>query len=344
MDSLSQIALGSAITVAVIGRRAGFSRAAAWGAVAGTLPDLDALIDFGDPILNMVRHRAESHSLFYLSLAAPLLGALISAIHGQRALVGRWVLAIWLALFTHPLLDWFTVYGTQLLQPFTDHPFGLGSVFIIDPAFTLPLLLGLAGTALLSRSRRCWRPGPNAIGLALAGLYLGWSAAAQQHVSTIARQHLPADDRSTDRRLLVTPAPFNTLLWRLVVVTPTHYHEGWYSLFDPAPAIRWQAYDRGAALMARHLTHPGAARIAAFSHGFFSMNERDGRIFVTDLRMGQEPYYAFRFDLGPAGQDAVSTLIQLRPPIDRGLPWLWQRMLGNATLDPLHRLGVEWTH
>lgn len=339
MDSLSQIALGSAITVAVIGRKVGFARAAAWGAVAGTLPDLDALIDFGDPILNMVRHRAESHSLLYLSLAGPLLGALISRIHGQRALLGPWMLAIWLALFTHPLLDWFTVYGTQLLQPLTDHPFGLGSVFIIDPAFTLPLILGLTGTAFLSRSR--WRPGPNAVGLALAVLYLGWSAIAQQHVSEIARQHLPADAQGADQRLLVTPAPFNTVLWRLLVVTPTHYHEGWYSLLDPKPAIRWQAHDRGAVLMARHLTHPGATRIAAFSHGFFSMDERDGRIFITDLRMGQEPYYAFRFDLGPAAREPVSKLIQLRPPIDRGLPWLWRRMMGDSTLEPLHRIGVE---
>ena len=66
MDSLTQIALGSAVAVAVMGRRTSVRRSAAWGAVAGTLPDLDVLIDHGDALLDMVLHRAESHSLFYL--------------------------------------------------------------------------------------------------------------------------------------------------------------------------------------------------------------------------------------------------------------------------------------
>ena len=62
MDSLSQIALGSAVGVAVMGRRTAVWKAALWGAIGGTLPDLDAFIDHGDAILNMTRHRAESHA------------------------------------------------------------------------------------------------------------------------------------------------------------------------------------------------------------------------------------------------------------------------------------------
>ena len=71
MDSVTQIALGAAVGVAVMGRRTAVWKSALWGAVAGTLPDLDAFIDHGDAILNMTRHRAESHALFYLTLAAP---------------------------------------------------------------------------------------------------------------------------------------------------------------------------------------------------------------------------------------------------------------------------------
>ncbi|MEY3520684.1 MAG: hypothetical protein RLZZ177_1399, partial [Pseudomonadota bacterium] len=61
MDSLSQLALGAAVSVAVMGRRTAVWKSALWGAVAGTLPDLDVLIDQGDVIRNMVLHRAESH-------------------------------------------------------------------------------------------------------------------------------------------------------------------------------------------------------------------------------------------------------------------------------------------
>ena len=61
MDSLSQIALGAAVGMATLGRRTALWKAALWGAVAGTLPDLDVFIDHGDPVRNIVLHRAENH-------------------------------------------------------------------------------------------------------------------------------------------------------------------------------------------------------------------------------------------------------------------------------------------
>jgi inner membrane protein len=133
---------------------------------------------------------------------------------------------------------------------------------------------------------------------------------------------------------LVTPAPFNTLLWRLVATTPTQYFEAHYSLFDASPRIRWSAYDKGAALMARYGQEPSVARIAAFSHGFFRLSESAGHLFVTDLRMGQEPVYTFHFDLGnTADRDLASqspTLQSQRPNLATALPWLWRRMWGKA--------------
>ncbi len=75
MDSLTQLVLGASVTVAVMGRRTAVWKAALWGGVAGTLPDLDALIDHGDAVLNMVLHRAESHSLLFLTLLALCMGS-----------------------------------------------------------------------------------------------------------------------------------------------------------------------------------------------------------------------------------------------------------------------------
>ncbi len=90
MDSLTQITLGAAVGVAVMGRRTAVWKAALWGGIAGTLPDLDVFVDHGDAVLNMVRHRGESHSFFYLTLffaAARLAGR--PGIHGEGALFGR---------------------------------------------------------------------------------------------------------------------------------------------------------------------------------------------------------------------------------------------------------------
>ena len=49
MDSLTQIALGAAVGTAVLGRKVG-ARAALWGAAVATLPDLDVLFPYGDPV------------------------------------------------------------------------------------------------------------------------------------------------------------------------------------------------------------------------------------------------------------------------------------------------------
>lgn len=333
MDSLTQIALGSAVTLAVMGRRTAAWKPALWGAIAGTLPDLDAFIDHGDAVLNMVLHRGESHALFYLTLFAPLLAWGVSRLHGEGALWRRWWLALWLALVTHPLLDTMTVYGTQLLLPFSNHPFGVGSVFIIDPAYTLPLIVGVVWA--LSVPRTGFRA--NAIGLLLSSAYLAWSVAAQHHVAQVARDSLRQQGIAADR-LLVTPAPFNTVLWRVVAMGPTQYAEGHYSLFDEGTTIDWRRYPRGAALAERHAGVEGLRRMAAFTHGFFRVLEDDGRLYVTDLRMGQEPHYTFHFDLGTEAERAngprASRLQGMRIDVAQGLDWLWRRLWGEPVAPP----------
>ena len=334
MDSVSQIALGAAIGVAVMGRRTAIWKAALWGGMAGTLPDLDAVINHGDPILNMVRHRAESHSLLYLTLLAPLLGWGLARVQGQTILWRRWTLALWLVLFTHPLLDLMTVYGTRLLIPVTDHPYGLGSIFIIDPLYTLPLLFGL-GAALVLKSSRGLRW--NAVGLALSTLYLVWGFGAQIYITNIAQASLKETGIQA-QRLLVNPTAFNSVLWRMVAMTPEYYYEGFRSLLDAQPQITWRRYPRCESLNQAAADNAGVAAIAKFSHGFYSLGQQDGRLNVMDLRMGQEPYYFFRFDVGQVGQlgqssegagAIVSRAIGQRPDVATALPWLWARLKGK---------------
>ena len=331
MDSLSQLALGAAVGVAVMGRRTALWKSAAWGALLGTLPDLDAFVDHGDAILNMTLHRSDSHALFWHTVLAPALGWGIARLDGQPGLWRRWWLAAWLALVTHPLLDTMTVYGTQLLQPFSDHPFGVGSLFIIDPLYTVPLLIGLVWTLASQRLR------PNAIGLAFSCAYIAWSVAAQWHATSVARETLARQGVQV-QHLLVTPAPFNTVLWRVVAVTPTDYREGFYSLLDDGRDIRFDVFDRGAGLIAAYRGDAHHDRMARFTHGFYKMEARDGRAWLSDLRMGQEPAYSFNFDIGPAsgpGQPPPkATHERTRPDIGRALAWLWRRMGGDPVPPP----------
>jgi inner membrane protein len=332
MDSLTQIALGSALSVAVMGRKTAIWKAALWGAVAGTLPDLDALVDHGDAILNMTRHRAETHSFFYLTIAAPLLAWGVAKLHGEMTLFKRWWMALWLVLITHPLLDTMTVYGTQLLMPFSNYPFQIGSIFIIDPLYTVPLIVGVVLALRLKDDRGIHY---NATGLIFSTVYLMWSFAAQQHTTNIARVSLESKGLS-EAKLLVTPAPFNTLLWRVLAVTPTQYFEGHYSLLDPTKKIIWTSHEKGAALISQYGQDVSVARIKAFTHGFYRLSQTDGDLFVTDLRMGQEPAYTFNFNLGkPENLNSTAPQLMSQPPnLDTSLPWLWRRMWGEVVASP----------
>ena len=88
MDSVSQLVLGAAVSVAVMGRRVPVWQAAVVGAVCGTLPDLDVFIDHGDAIRNMTLHRTESHALLYLTLISPLIAWLVAGLFPPGEMAG----------------------------------------------------------------------------------------------------------------------------------------------------------------------------------------------------------------------------------------------------------------
>jgi len=300
-----------------------------WGAVCATLPDLDTFIPHGDPIRNMTFHRAESHSLFYLALASPLIAWLIARIHRGSVPFGRWWLLVFLALIFHPLLDLMTIYGTQLGLPFTDYPFGVGSIFIIDPLFSLPVMIG-AIVALSWRSQRALRW--SAVGMGLSALYLTWTFVAQQYVTSIVRDSLQAQ-RIDAQGVEVDPTAFNTVLWRVTVMTPQSYLEGYYSLLDNRRSIVFREHPRGTELNERLRGDWNVERMAWFTHGFFKMEQRGDRVFITDLRLGMEPNYGFTFwvfeerdgKFIPVHPQQTGS----RPTTQPGVTWLWKRLLGE---------------
>lgn len=349
MDSLTQIALGSAVGVAVMGRRTPAWKAALAGAFFGTLPDLDALIKHADPIRNMTFHRAESHGFFYLTLISPLLAWLVLRLWPGSGSYRRWLLAIWLILITHVLLDALTVYGTQLLQPFSDHPFEVGSMFIIDPLYTLPLLLGLF---LTLRRKAAPAHGWNYLALAFTSLYVLWGMGAQYHVKQIAGQTL-ARHHPEAGPLLVTATPFNTWVWRVLAMTPEGYLEGFYALNDRQRQINFDFFpyaDPALQAAARQVVpHQAAgplpaaeweiARMAWFSHGFFHLREVEGQLVISDLRMGQEPFYSFNFvvaerDGAQQWQSVKPRLQPGHPPVRATMAWLRERARGEPVAPP----------
>lgn len=296
MDPVSQIALGGAIGQAVLGPKVGY-RAALWGGICGTIPDLDIFIPMGGAVADFTYHRSFSHSLLILPLIAPLLVWLILKIHPQtNAFKKQWYWLVLLALLTHPILDALTIYGTQLLWPVTNYPFGTGSVFVIDPLYTLPLLIGVI-IALTLRNRIKAGQTINAIGLALSSLYLAWGLGAQLYVKNIATDYL-ALKTEQQKTLIIAPTPFNSFLWRILKMTDTGYKEGLYSVFDKTKTIEFIDHISDKTLLTGLESHWPVQRIKWFSKGFYKVEQKNNLVIMTDLRMGFKNYYAFSFKVG----------------------------------------------
>ena len=319
MDSVTQITLGAAIGEATLGRRAGY-RAALWGGICGTLPDLDSFIPYGDAVATVTYHRSFSHSLLVLPFLTPLLVRIILKFHPELSTLKReWFLLVFLVLFTHPLLDGFTVYGTQLLWPVYIYPVSWSTIFIIDPAYTLPLLCGLVSARLLKANRHlgfCLNIG----GIVLSSLYLTWTVAAKLYVNERVSEQLNQVNNRFDR-VLTTPAPFNTLVWRIVAMVPDGYYEGFYSIFNDDRGLNLRRFDSEPTMLQGLESHWPVQRLQWFTHGFYRVSRVGTAIIMTDLRMGQEPAYVFNYKIGEVTQSgAVPNPGVLMPGLS-----IWQR-------------------
>lgn len=295
MDSLTQILLGGAVAAAVA--PAGHRRAALLaGAALGTLPDLDVLpiaLWTDDQVQRVTLHRGATHSLLVLPWLGLALWAWFRTRGGRVARSPwRWLLAIELALVTHPLLDAFTVYGTQLLWPLSTPPVMWSSVFIIDPLYTVWLLGGCL-VAWFACERRAAQLALVAA-LALSSGYLGFSLLAKSAVERHAQAALEPMGLADAPRLSV-PMPFTTLLWQVLVVTPDGYLVGDRSLVADRGPMRFTYHGFDLAAHAEAVQYPATRRLDWFTHGFWKAERRDWQLVVTDLRMGLEPDYTFRY-------------------------------------------------
>jgi inner membrane protein len=327
MDSVTQITLGAAVGEAVLGRKVG-NRAILWGAIAGTLPDLDVFIPLGDAVKDFTYHRAASHSLFVLALLTPLLVWLINRVHTRhRQYTRQWGLMIYLVFATHVLLDSFTAYGTQIFWPFVTTPMTWSTIFIIDPLYTIPLLVGVIAALVMTRhSSRGHRI--NHVGLLVSSLYLSWTLIAKLVVQNNVEDALDKQNISY-QRIFTVPTPFNSLLWRAVVRDEAGYYEGYYSLLDSRNDIRFRYYASDEKLLAGIEQHWPVQRLKWFSKGFYSVSRKQNDIVISDLRMGMEPSYVFSFKVGEiSNPHAVpSTPKRVNQPRDLAfLKHMWTRI------------------
>lgn len=297
------------------------------GAGLGTLPDLDVFIDFGGAIENFTYHRGFSHSLFVLAPFSVLLWLTLrrwwSPVQDDPL---RWLAAISLALLTHPLLDAHTAYGTQLFWPLTVPPASWATLFIIDPLYTLPLLVGVLLATFLPGGS--WSGTALRVGLVLSTLYIGWSWAAQSMVRHNAETAL-TELQLQDAELFITPTPFNTLLWRVVVQTDEGHLEGFDSLVLGEGTMQFEKYASDTQALEGASDLWSVQRLRWFAQDFVKATVENDRLIISDLRMGQEPTYVFTHVVAARGNPHWKQIPAELLPVsfsDRALAQTWARI------------------
>lgn len=217
MDPVSQGVLGASWAQARTGN-ARLPAAGLLGAIAGLAPDLDTLIQSAnDPLLFLEYHRQFTHSLAFAPLGALLCALLLYRAVRTRLRFGEAYLCCLLGFVSHGLLDACTSYGTELLWPFSDVRVAWSIIAVVDPAFTVPILVLVVLAAYRKRVH-------------YARLAAVWGAAylalavAQHDRAEAAGAGIAAERGHRPERLEVKPAFASLVLWKIIYEYDGRYY------------------------------------------------------------------------------------------------------------------------
>jgi inner membrane protein len=287
MDSLTQIVLGAAVGQAVLGKKVG-NRAMLWGAIAGTIPDLDVLLKYVfDDITSTEMHRGFSHSIVFAILIAPILGWIAHQIHkknNKEASFKNWSWLFFWATVTHPLLDAHTTWGTQFFWPFS-YRLAYQNIFVVDPFYTLPFLILLIIAMFYSRSNPRRRKFNNA-GLIISTTYMVFTLVLKWVTFNEFKDGL-ANNQIDYVEIDTKPAPFNTILWTALVETENGYRTADYSLFDSQDITFSKEFSKNHHLIEPYLEQHVIQQLIHISAGWYYIEKIDDKLIFWDLRFGQ---------------------------------------------------------
>lgn len=335
MDSLTQIVLGAAVAEVTLGKKIG-NKAMLWGAIAGTIPDLDVLAkQFTDIVTANEMHRGFSHSILFSVLAAPIFGWLVSKIYrkSQEANWKQWSWLFFWSLITHPLLDAHTTWGTQLFWPL-ELKVSYQNIFVADPLYTIPFLVCTAAAMFYHRTNPR-RSSISKLGIILSTIYMVLTIGIKGYTYFKFEDSLKAQDIEFNE-ISNRPTPLNTVLWTANVDADSSYFIGYYSLFDTQDQIYFNQIDKNLGEFEEIMQEEMVQRLIKLCKGWYIIKKTEEGYAFNDLRFGMFSFgdateeFVFRYDL--VYVDGTLTVSQRQPEIENAKEMfsvLWTRIKGN---------------
>jgi len=302
VDIVTQVVLGAAVGEVVLGKKAG-NKAIIWGAVGGLIPDLDVLITpFFNEVDGLFVHRGFSHSLVFAFLLAPLLGWFAYQIHRKKMSVTKfeWMNLIFWSAFTHPLLDYFTTYGTGAFLPFSDYRVEFGTIGIVDVFYTLPIVLALLIIMFLNRTS-VFRRKLMVTTVLITSLYLFGTVGNKIYMNAVFKNAFAKQDIDY-KRYMTAPLPLTNFLWMGIAETESGYYMGLYSNLDAEKPREFYYIPRNDDKLQAIANDESLKKLIRFTKGYYHVDEDEDGLFLADLRFGKAGIneganYIFKFYL-----------------------------------------------
>jgi len=340
MDSLTQIVLGAAVGETILGRKIG-NKAILWGAIAGTIPDLDVMVKLftNDIVTANEMHRGFSHSIIFCVLFAPLFGWLLSKLYKkQKATWKDWTKLMFWGLFTHPILDAFTTWGTQLFWPL-NYKVSFKNIFVIDPLYTIPFLFFLV-VAMCYKRDNPKRKKFNLLGIYISSGYMLITLLLKWYTYGVFKKSLDNQD-ITYAEIQTKPSALNTILWNANIETKDAYLIGNYSLFDKDKNIEFSEFKKNYHLLNDLEEEKIIKRLIKLTQGWYTLQQADdNNLYFNDLRfglMGIKPNtekFVFRYKLSRNQNGKLIANQENSNPKDIAplLKELWNRIWGKESI------------
>jgi inner membrane protein len=292
--------LGAAVGEVVLGKKAG-NKAIIWGAVGGLIPDLDVLITpFFSEVDGLFVHRGFTHSLLFAFLLAPPLSWLVYRIHRKKMKIPRfdWMKLLFLAAFTHPLLDYFTNYGTGAFVPFSDYRVEFGTIGIVDIFYTIPIILTLLLILFINRASK-FRRKLIVSTVLITSIYLAGTVGNKLYINTVFKEAFVKQNIDFERYKTV-PLPLTNFLWMGIAETSKGYYMGLYSNFDTEKPREFVFIPRNEEKLQAISNDKSLKKLIKFTKGYYHVNEDENGLYLADLRFGKSGIddnaeYIFKF-------------------------------------------------
>ncbi len=145
------------------------------------------------------------------------------------------------------------------------------------------------------------------IGLLPASLYFFYAIFNKELVKQQVKKSLLIE-HIVYKKVIITPTPFNTWLWYIVVATDSGYVVGYRSVFDKKNwLIPFTYYPKNEQLLQAVNKTVSVKRLQSFGGNFYTLENKGDSLVFNVLRFGQvlgwqdsKAHFAFQYYLNPA--------------------------------------------